>query len=77
MPCCQQMGDAVRDHARLAAAGAGQDQQRAIDVRDGLALGGGETGENIGGASGALVSIRFLGKASAAGFLIPSVWHQG
>ena len=34
-----QEGDAVREHARLAAAGAGEDQQRPLAVRDGLALG--------------------------------------
>ena len=34
-----QPGDPVREHARLAAARAGQDQQRPLAVRDGLALG--------------------------------------
>ena len=33
-----QEGDAVREHARLAAAGAGEDQQRPLAVRDRLAL---------------------------------------
>ena len=33
-----QVGDAVGERARLAAAGAGDDQQRAVAVRDGLAL---------------------------------------
>ncbi len=33
-------GDPVRDHARLAAAGAGQDEQRSITRSDGLALWG-------------------------------------
>ena len=38
----QQVRDAVRDDARLAAAGAGEDQQRAVDVGDSFALGVGE-----------------------------------
>ena len=41
----QQVGDAVRDDAGLAAAGPGQDQQRPVDVLDGLALGGGQVVE--------------------------------
>ena len=36
-----QVGDPVRQHARLAAAGAGEDQQRPVAVRDGLPLGAG------------------------------------
>ncbi len=32
-------GDAVREHARLARAGAREDQQRAVAVGDGVALG--------------------------------------
>ncbi len=32
------MGDAVRDDTRLAGAGAGEDEQRAVDVFDGRAL---------------------------------------
>jgi len=33
-----QVGDPVGEHAGLATAGAGEDQQRAVNVRDGLAL---------------------------------------
>ena len=33
-----EIGDAVRDDARLARAGAGKDQHRAVDGFDGLAL---------------------------------------
>ena len=36
---CDEVGDAVREHARLARAGAGQDQQRPVAVGDRLALG--------------------------------------
>ena len=38
-PCRSRLAIAVRDDARLAAAGPGQDQQRAIEMLDGLALG--------------------------------------
>ncbi len=34
-----EVGEAVREHARLAAAGTGEDQERPLAVRDGLALG--------------------------------------
>ena len=44
----QQVGDAMRDHARLAAARPGQNQQRAIDMLHRLELGGGERFENVG-----------------------------
>ncbi len=37
-PLGQQIRDALRDDARLARAGAGKDEQRAVDVQDGLAL---------------------------------------
>ena len=37
-PLSQQVGDAVRDDARLAAARPGQHQQRPVAVRHGLAL---------------------------------------
>ena len=40
--------DAVGQDARLAAAGAGQHEQRAVAVEDGLALGGIEAGEEVG-----------------------------
>ena len=40
-----QVGDAVGEHARLAGAGAGEDQQRALEVRDGRALRLVEAGE--------------------------------
>ena len=43
----EQVGDAAGDDARLAAAGAGQDEQRPFDVRDGLALGVGQVGEQV------------------------------
>ena len=39
----QEVGDALRDDARLARAGAGKDEQRAVDVQDGVALFGIET----------------------------------
>ena len=40
VPLRQQVRDLGRDHARLAAAGAGQHQQRTVDVADRLALRG-------------------------------------
>ncbi len=43
----QQMGNAVRHHAGLAAAGPGQDQKRSIDVFDRGALGGSQVFEQI------------------------------
>ena len=36
-PAWMQVGDAVGDDARLARPGAGEDQQRPVDVRDGAA----------------------------------------
>ena len=54
----QQVGDAARDDARLAAAGAGQDEQRPFDVRDGLALGGGQVGQQVGGCHDGFSSTR-------------------
>ena len=53
----QQLGDAAGDDPGLAAAGPGQDQQRALDVRDGRLLGGGQVGEQVG-----------RGRASGASF---------
>ena len=47
MPCREQPGDAVGDDAGLAAAGPGQDQQRPLDVRYRLALGVGESVEQM------------------------------
>ena len=41
------MGDPAGDDPRLARAGAGQDQERAVDVRHGLALRGGQIGEQV------------------------------
>ena len=43
----KQVGDAAGDDAGLAAAGAGEDQQRALEVRDRLPLGGGQVGEQV------------------------------
>ena len=40
-----EVGDAVGEHAGLARAGAGEDEQRALEVGDGLALGLVEAGE--------------------------------
>ena len=55
-----QVRDAVRDHARLAAAGAGQQQQRTFDVRDGGLLLRIETleeiHENCGGSDIAILA---------------------
>ncbi len=42
-----EMGDAVRDDARLTGAGAGQDEQRPVDVLDGRALFGVQGGEEV------------------------------
>jgi hypothetical protein len=42
-----QVGDAVREHARLARAGAGEDQQRPLAVHDGVALGRVETRQQL------------------------------
>ena len=43
----QEPGDAAGDDARLAAAGPGQDQQRALEMRDGVLLGGRQVGEQV------------------------------
>ena len=43
----EQVGDAVGEHARLARAGAGQDEQRTVGVGDGLALRLVEAGEQV------------------------------
>ena len=40
-----QPGDAIRDDARLAGSGSGQDEQRPVAVRDGFALLRVESGE--------------------------------
>ena len=45
----QQVCDAVRDDPRLAAAGAGQDQQGTVQVRSRLALRRRQPGQQIGG----------------------------
>ena len=42
-----EVGDAVREHPRLARAGAGDDEQRPVGVGDGLVLGGVETVEEV------------------------------
>ena len=47
IPECEQVGDPPGDDPRLARAGAGQDQQRALDVGHGLALGGGQISEQV------------------------------
>ena len=47
VPLLDEVGDAMRDDARLARAGAGENQQRAIDVLDGAALLGIEGGEEV------------------------------
>ena len=48
-----QVGDATCEHTRLARACPGDDEQRAVDVEDGLALRRIEVGEEIfGGATG-------------------------
>jgi hypothetical protein len=39
VPDTEQVRDPVGDHARLAAAGTGEDQQRAVAGQDGVALG--------------------------------------
>ena len=49
IPWPQQVGDPPGDDPRLARARAGQDQQRPVDVGDGLALGGGQVGEQVHG----------------------------
>ena len=46
-----EVGDAVRDDARLAGPGAGEDQQRPVDVQHGLALFGVERSRKIHGDS--------------------------
>ena len=50
----QQVRDPVREHAGLARAGAGQDQQRALAVGDGVALGRVQAFEEVvdGGVGG-------------------------
>ena len=42
-----QMRDAVGENARLARAGSGDDEQRPVDVEDGLALGRVQAGEEV------------------------------
>ena len=39
-PRAEQVGDPPGDHARLARAGPGEDEEGAVDMGDGLALGG-------------------------------------
>jgi hypothetical protein len=46
-PRALEVGDPVRQHARLAGTRAGEDQQRALAVRDGVALGRVEAGEQV------------------------------
>ena len=48
----QQSGDAMGDHAGLSAARPGQDQQGAFDVQNGLALGVGQSFEEISQTEG-------------------------
>ena len=48
-PLAEQVGDPPGDHPRLARARPGQDQERAVDVGHGLALGGGQVGEQVHG----------------------------
>ena len=43
VPLGKQVGDTLRDDARLAGAGAGKDEQRSVDVQNGVALFGIET----------------------------------
>ena len=47
-----QVGDAVREHPRLARAGAGDDEQRAVAVHDGVELIGVESGHLVVGGRG-------------------------
>ena len=54
-----QVGDAVRQHPRLAGSGAGDDQQRAVTVDDGVELIGVEAGRVGVGREG--VGIAFIG----------------
>ena len=43
----QEPGDAARDDTRLTAAGAGEDEQRTLEVSDGLALGRCQIGKQV------------------------------
>jgi len=61
----EQVSDAIRDDAGLAAAGAGENEERAIDVRDGGSLGSGERGEQIGRGGGGFHTILSLAAAPA------------
>ncbi|HUU33063.1 MAG TPA: hypothetical protein VMW48_03310 [Vicinamibacterales bacterium] len=47
MPLPYKMSDAMSDDTRLARPGAGEDEQRAVDVLDGRALFGIEGGEEV------------------------------
>jgi hypothetical protein len=50
-----QVGDAPRDDAGLAAAGGGDDQERAVHVRDGFALRVGQIGKQLLGVDHAVI----------------------
>ncbi len=67
-----QVGHAVGEHARLARAGAGEDEQRALEVLDGLALRLVEAGEQgFGGGRPAAAALWRAARAgSRAGALI-------
>ena len=61
---CDQVGDAVRDHARLAAARPGEDQQRPLRVLDRFLLGRVEFGEQVhrGGSGAFAPSARIIAR---------------
>ena len=68
----QQPGDAVGDHPGLSAARPGQDQQRPFEVQHGLALGVGQSFEEVGPSEG---SCRDLGIWGLVGKLRTGCGH--
>ena len=66
-PLPHQVGDPPGDHPRLARARAGQDEQGAVDVGDGLALGGGQVGEEVHGGVPSLVGSKEVGASASSG----------
>ena len=52
-----QIGDAVRDDARLAAARPGEDQERAIGVLNSFTLGRVQVGEDIHGCAAMIAPV--------------------
>ena len=63
IPCAEHVGDPPGDDPGLARPGAGQDQERAVDVGDGLALGGGQVGEQVHQVGPSLGEVRLANRS--------------